>query len=170
MGAVRHRIEQGLRALRPELPPGADAVIDGLLTESQRNRFRQLPVFDQAHLVRAASFLIGRGEADRDLLVAALLHDIGKTSEHGSVRLVHRVSRVIFRHVSPSFLDGLSRPPAGGWRNGFVLASHHPEIGADIALGMGCSERTAWLIRNHENRDAAGDPDIEKLMEADRNV
>jgi putative nucleotidyltransferase with HDIG domain len=168
MGTARHRIEQGLRALRPEMPHGADAIIERLLTERQRERFRQLPVFDQAHLVRAVSYLIERGEADRDLLVATLLHDIGKTNEHGSVRLIHRVGRVLLRQIWPRFLDRASRPPAVGWRNGFVLASHHPELGAAIAEKLGCSERAVWLIRNHENRDAAGDPDIAKLMDADR--
>jgi putative nucleotidyltransferase with HDIG domain len=150
------------------MPSGGDRLIAERLTSSQQVRFRQLPAFDQTHLVRATQALLAMDGTDPELVVATLLHDIGKTNEHGSVRLIHRVSRVLVRKISPAAFEWLGHFPEGGWRNGFVLATHHPELGAAIAAGLGCSARVCWLIRNHENPDAAGDLAIAKLMAADR--
>jgi len=105
---------------------------------------------------------------DRDLLIAALLHDIGKWHPKGQIRLAHRVMRVVLGRFAPRVLNRLSSQSAKGWRRGFALAVHHPRLGAERAADLGCSPRVCWLIAHHEDDSAAHDPELQRLMLADR--
>jgi hypothetical protein len=126
-----------------------------------------LPIHDQSHLCRVYRTLRDDGATDRDLLTAALLHDLGKASEAGHVRLGDRIVRVVLARLAPRLLRRLARLPAPRWRLGLALAVHHPTLGADRAAALGCSPRVCWLIAHHEDRDARHDPDVTRLAEAD---
>ena len=165
---ARKRLIQGLRGLNPDRASAdVDRSLLNLLTPEQRARFDALPAFDQQHLCRVANHLRSQGVADRDLLVAGLLHDIGKSDGHTSVRFTDRVAKVLLKRVAPGTLDRV----AGGYPEcrfpGLALAVVHPELGAEAARQMGCSERTCWLIRNHEAPSDLGDPDLARLQAAD---
>lgn len=135
---------------------------------AQAAAFRGLPPHDQAHLCRAYRWLRDDGGSDRDLLAAALLHDLGKASPTGSIRLPDRVARVVLSRLAPSLLRRVARLPAPAWRRGLALAVHHPALGAKRAAALGCSARTCWLIAHHEDATNRHDPDLARLIAADR--
>ena len=138
-----------------------------LLTPEQRARFEALPAFDQQHLCRVANHLRSQGVSDRDLLVAGLLHDVGKSDGQNSVRLTDRVAKVLLKRISPGTLDRVAAAYPDCRFPGLALTVLHPELGAEAAREMGCSERTCWLIRNHEAASDLDDPDLACLQAAD---
>jgi hypothetical protein len=166
--AIGHRLSQGLRALHSSLLGAADASTPSILSPSQAAAFRTLPRFDQTHLIAVYDCLVRNGQTDRDLLLAALFHDLGKCRDGHCVRLIHRVVRVVLRRLSPSSLERLARLPVSGWRTGFALAVHHPTLGAEQAASLGCTARTCWLIAHHEDDPAPDDDQLRRLIAADR--
>ena len=165
--AIGRRIIQGFRALLHARRPGLDVPVPAILNPAQAVAFSALPSFDRAHLRSVFDLLQRNGESDNDLLVAALLHDLGKCRNGHCVRLIHRVARVILRRVSPSALERLARWPAPTWRVGFALAVHHPGLGAEKAGQLGCSARTCWLIAHHEDKPPPDDDQLRRLIAAD---
>src|SRR5215210_1129475 len=143
--SLLHRPRQGLKALFRRSNEDVSDVLANLTT-AQQQAFRALPHYDQVHLRTVYVTLIEDGERDDDLLLAALLHDIGKVGFGTHVRLVDRVATVLLRRLAPSLLARLARLPASGWRRGLALSVHHPELGAALAASLGCSRRTCWLI------------------------
>lgn len=163
------RLRQGVTALRPVALPGElDVLVATHLTEAQAAVFRQLSTYDQAHLFRVYHRLVAAGERDRDVLIAALLHDVGKATPFARVRLPDRVARVILRRCAPRVLDRLAQLPAPRWRAGLALAVHHPRIGAQMAAALGCAPRVCWLIEHHEDDPPPPDPALHRLIVADR--
>lgn len=162
------RIVQGLRGLNPSR---AGAHLDrsalDVLTPTQRNRFLQLPEFDQQHLCRVANHLSAAGVDDPDLIVAGLLHDIGKSNGVDRVRLPDRIGKVLLKRFAPGILEKVASNYPNSRFNGLALTMRHPALGADIARELGCSDRTCWLIRHHEATTDLGDPDLALLQAAD---
>jgi hypothetical protein len=126
-----------------------------------------MPAFDQQHLCRVANHLTSQGVTDPDVLVAGLLHDIGKSDGRTAVRLTDRVAKVVLKHVSPGTLEKIAGGYPEGRFPGLALTMLHPTIGADLARQLGCSERTCWLIRHHEAATDLGDRDLARLQAAD---
>jgi hypothetical protein len=83
------------------------------------------------------------------------------------VRLIDRVAKVLLKRASPGTLRKVAAAYPNGRFSGLALTVIHPEIGAAAAREMGCSERTCWLIRNHEAESDLGDPDLARLQAAD---
>ena len=98
---------------------------------------------DQRHGLDVMSSLRGAGFEDRELLLAALLHDCSKGP---SVRLPHRVAWSLGERYGEGLLIILGRLP--GFRHAFARLRHHADDSARLALAAGCSERTAELIRH----------------------
>lgn len=165
---ARKRLTQGLRGLRP-VRAGAhvDRSLLEILTVEQRVCFEALPAFDQQHLCRVANHLRANGVTNRDLLVAGLLHDIGKSDGDHAVRLPDRVGKVILKRFSPGTLRKVGQRYPNGRFVGLALTMRHPDVGAEIARNLGCSERTCWLIRYHEAESDLEDADLAKLQAAD---
>jgi hypothetical protein len=164
------RLNQGLLALRAQPEPDERAVVARWLTPAQCAAFMRVSAHDRAHLVRVARSLTMSGRAHPDLIVAGLLHDIGKVDGHHHVRLIDRTLKVLLSRCFPRLLARLAsreRPlPLCG---GLMLAVHHPEIGSERARALGCTERTCWLIKNHDN-PAPEDPDLRRLIAVDRST
>ena len=157
-----------MSSVRAEVPRDREAILAEVLTPRQAIAFRVLSLHDQAHLCRVYRWLQDRGVTDPDLLVAALLHDLGKVSSAGRVRLADRVARVVLARLAPGVLARLARLPAPRWRHGLALAVHHPALGAAQAAELGCSPHTCWLIAHHEDADPRADSALALLAEADR--
>jgi hypothetical protein len=125
--------------------------------------FERLSPADQRHALRVCHRLQMRGRSDADLLVAALLHDVGKAD--GRVPFWARPAVVIGKRWAPRLLARLTVYPverAGlpRWRRALSYAWWHAEMGADLALAAGLSERTVHYIRMHHRPDC---PELAEL-------
>jgi len=126
-----------------------------LLTPPQLAAFGLLAPTDQRHAARVLRALLARGEQDADLLIAALLHDLGKADPHrlGRVRLLHRVTRVLARRLAPGFWAWASSRPGRGPLHGYYLLRQHPLLGATWAAQLGVTPRACALIAAHQDGD-----------------
>jgi hypothetical protein len=161
------RVREGLVALRPRVEPDEDQLLRQWLTEAQRQAFLDLPAHDRGHLVRVARTLAHRAPTNTDLIVAGLLHDLGKVDNGHRVRLIDRVANVLIGRASPLLLGWLARPDATWWRAGITLVVHHPEIGGERAARLGCSDQVVWLIKHHED-SIIDDPELRLLADVDQ--
>jgi HD domain len=162
-----HRFRQTVASIFPAPGDICDDLIARFLTCDQATAFRQLPPHDQAHLCRVCKNVSASGEPSDDLIVAALLHDIGKVSPHGRVRLPDRIAKVVLSKFAPGFLARLAQLPAPRWREGLSLAVHHAELGSQRAREIGCSDRVCWLIARHEDQSPISDAELCRLVAAD---
>lgn len=127
-----------------------------ILNPAQMARFRSMQASEQAHALRVMRQLRSDGSEQPDLLVAALLHDVGKSCY--PLHVWERVVIVLVRAFFPSKAGQWGKGDIPGnprrypaWRRPFVVAEQHPAWGADMALKAGASSLTAALIRRHQN-------------------
>jgi len=158
-----YRSRQLFGALRPRIDRELRAEAFRLLREAERGLFESMTLRDQQHCLDVYRRLRDQGREDRDLLVAALLHDAGK----GRIALWHRVAFVLLEARAPGLLRRLALPagrqaPSGdgaaspfpwkgkgkgkGWRQALYRCLHHSELGAALAHQAGCSDQVAALI------------------------
>jgi hypothetical protein len=172
---VRHRVSQFSRALSGALHPVDIAYARERLGEDPRGAallalFSSMPRAEQHHGVYICRVLGQQGFGDRDLLAAALLHDVGKTV--APLRLCERVSVVLVERFAPRLAAEWADIPAGGTvpvgvRRGLVVSRHHPAWGADLAAQAGASPRTVAWIRQHHDPVDVRDPLLMALQDAD---
>jgi len=135
------------------------------LSPSQIVLFRRMQPSEQAHAYQVFERLKAAGQTEPDLLAAALLHDVGKILVPLSLpdRVVIVLGKRLFRRRARRWGEGtLSR-----LRRPFVVASHHPGWGADLAKQAGASSRTVDLIRHHQDISSADNPLLAALQAAD---
>jgi len=137
-------------------------VIELLLNPAQRELFNKMPRLGQRHCLNVYCTLKARGCEDRDLLRAALLHDVGKEG----VGLWHRVACVILGRVCPRLLGHLADGRPGSWRYGFYSNLNHAQRGATLVEASGASAVTVALIRLHQDKGKT-DPLLLAFQEAD---
>ena len=145
-GAARalYRGRQFFGALLPRIDPPLRSEALRLLHEPERRLFESMTLHDQRHCLEVYRRLRADGNEDRDLLVGALLHDVGK----GRVALWHRVAFVLLQAWTPGLLDRLAKPGDGaGYRQALYRCQHHGELGGQLAREAGCSDTVVALIR-----------------------
>ena len=116
--------------------------------------FCQMLPADQAHSLEVFNSLQNDGEEDKDLLAAALLHDIGKA--HVQPALWERVVAVLAAPLMGKRWQSWTDDSARGWRKAFVIAAAHPDWGADMVRRAGGSQRLERLIRYHQRETLNG--------------
>jgi hypothetical protein len=112
--------------------------------------FETMSPADQQHSLRVCRGLQARGCVEKDLLAAALLHDVGKGQ--GRVPFWTRPLIVIGKLCVPHLLDRLAVYPyehMPRWRRSLSYAWYHADVGADLAAAAGLSERAVLYIRTH---------------------
>ncbi len=166
-----YRVQQFVRAAGSWFRPGEgdSEFLARYLPPAAIRLFQGMSRYDQQHALNVCRTLEQRGHTERDLLAAALLHDVGKSATPGArMRLWHRVAVVLIQLVSPGLLGRLAKDEQGSWRRLFYVQLHHAAIGAEAARLAGCSATTVDLINRHEDAlDQTPDPLLAALQAAD---
>jgi hypothetical protein len=149
-GRAAYRVRQCLASLRAGLSPQERQIVADRLSREQQGLFYAMPARDQRHCLDVFHALEGGGCQDEEVLLAALLHDVGK----GRIRLWHRVAYVLLRAVWPRLLTGLAERDGRGWRRAMAALRDHAARGATLAEAVGTRATVVELIRHHESAEA----------------
>jgi hypothetical protein len=144
-----YRTRQFWKALCARPKPAQLELAHQYLTPAQFDLFQRLQPSEMSHALTMCEHLVAQGEDDPDLLVAALLHDIGKVRH--PLRIWERVLIVVGQKVFPqrSARWGMREPQ--GWRRAFVVAAQHPAWGAEMIAEVGASPLVLAMLRCHQN-------------------
>ncbi|MEZ4553081.1 MAG: HD domain-containing protein [Dehalococcoidia bacterium] len=139
-----------------------------LLSERERLLFVAMQGRDRRHSMDMVAWLERQRVADgahpsTDLLVAALLHDVGK----GPLAVSDRVAFVLLGAVSTRFRRSLEREHGPRWRRALWRLEHHARLGADRLQQAGANPRVVDLVRRHKDLDAGADEELRALIAAD---
>lgn len=165
------RVRQTLFHLRNALPgahrtPNIPDELKTRLLPGTEELFRDLSPADQAHSIAIALQLLERDASDA-LVIAGLLHDIGKVQRRHRITVLHRVAHVLIRRAIPGSVEWLRQlpdPPRG--LGGMWALAVHDITGERIVRDLGYDERVQWLVRHHQTCDA-DDPELDILQAMD---
>jgi putative nucleotidyltransferase with HDIG domain len=147
---VGHRTRQFWNALWGEPQPEQLDLARQRLTPAQFELFQRLQPSEMSHALAMCEHLVAQGDDDPDLLVAALLHDIGKASH--PLRIWERVLIVLGQKVFPQRSTGWGLGEPQGWRRAFVIAAQHAAWGVDMVAKVGASPLVLAMIRYHQDK------------------
>jgi putative nucleotidyltransferase with HDIG domain len=146
MGTVLHRLRQFREASAEPTPAELALAREICRPERLFELFAAQDPRDMVHGVRTAQWLIDRGHDDSLLLMAALLHDIGK----GRQRTRDRVAWVVAEATH-----------AGGWlasaesrfamRQALARSAKHSAVGAAMLRDAGAPDGVVELTRLHHD-------------------
>lgn len=157
-----YRTRQFFGAFRPHIENSERGEAAALLGDRLWTLFESMGKRDQRHSIDTFRLLKEQGCADRELLTAGLLHDIGKGRLAGArVRLWHRVVYVLLATGAPPLLRHVTNG-----RGGLANLRHHSERGAVVAEALGVGPVAVALIRRHHD-DGVADERLQMLRAAD---
>jgi len=158
-----YRSRQFFRSVGASISAEDRAAVAHRLNAEQQRLFYAMTARDQRHCLDVFHALQHDGHDDPDLLLAALLHDVGK----GPARLGHRVAYVLIRALSPRLLRRLASDSGSGWRQALASFSEHSRRGAALVEATGAPEAVVSLVRLHSGDEIADDPRAALLRAAD---
>jgi hypothetical protein len=130
-----------------------------ILTPQQMALFRRMQPGEQAHSLHVFRQLCSQRQNDTDylpldLLVAALLHDVGKIRY--PLRVWERVWIVVAQRLIPRWAArwGQAENPDGKlptWQRPLIIAAQHAYWGSKLAEEAGVSPLSANLICRHQS-------------------
>lgn len=157
---ISYRVRQFWKALfaRPDWQDLALARV--VLGPQSMELFLRMQPGEQLHSLQvyhqiAASLEEAPVEESEHLLVAALLHDVGKSRY--PLSLWERVIIVLGKAIAPGLvnswggLDELPLEKISLWRRPFVVAAQHARWGAEMAARAGISPLAVTLILRHQD-------------------
>ncbi len=133
------------------------------LNAEQQRLFYAMTARRQRHSLDVFHALQRDGHDDPELLLAALLHDVGK----GPAGCGTAVAYVFIRAVSPRLLRRLTSDSGSGWRRSLASFSEHSRRGAALVEATGAPETVVSLVRLHSGDEIADDPRAALLRAAD---
>ncbi len=152
LARAAYRARQLAGALRVRLDSGDRETVASRLSAAQQRLFFAMTVRDQRHCLDVYHALCREGCRDEDLLLAALLHDVGK----GPVRLWHRVvAYVMLKAASPRLVDWAASSSGQGWRRAMASLRHHATEGAALVREADAPGDVVELVRRHEEPEPA---------------
>ncbi|MYD65279.1 MAG: HD domain-containing protein [Chloroflexi bacterium] len=160
---LRAHVRRFFRGFRGTLTPAERQTVEALLGPEELRCFRALQGREQRHAVDVLRHLEGHGSPSDDLLVAALLHNVGK----GRVRLHERVAYTLLTMFTPRLLARVAAPDGRGFRRAMAAQRDHPAIGAEALAAIGVRPRVVELVRGHHDASADDDAELAALIEAD---
>ncbi len=146
-------------AFLPGLAKPDDTFARQYLNGSEYVLYAKMDVRDRDHACQVTKTLLsGHPEASSELIRAALLHDVGKSSS--SYRPLHRIAV----HLFPSKnLPAL--PRLHGFRGAQQRQVHHGYYGADLIRKHGGDERVAELVAKHHDPQGDGEAGLLKRVD-----
>jgi hypothetical protein len=167
---ILYRTRQFWQALGATLAPEDLDLVCEVLTPAQRMLFERLQMSEKVHSLKVLRALLDQGEDQPDLLVAALLHDIGKS--RFPLIMLDRILIVLGKTFFPGRVKCWGSEPVGVlnpsyisdrrglltetffriWRRPFIVAEKHPAWGAEMAAQAGASPLAVDLIRRHQEQ------------------
>ncbi|MDX1414369.1 MAG: HD domain-containing protein [Candidatus Promineifilaceae bacterium] len=132
-----------------DLQPSDRTAVKTLLSENEWQLFEAFSPADRRHAYQVYATLMASGYDQNDLLVAGVLHDVGKTR----VRLtaLERILVVLVGKLFPDKLAAWGKGSAAGWRRPFVAKQQHPQWGAQMVEEAGSSALVVNLVRRHQD-------------------
>jgi hypothetical protein len=148
---LAYRASQFWRLLKaPPLPNGAWQEIGTILSSDELTLFRRFSRGDQQHAYRVMRTLLAAGNDEPALLVAALLHDVGKTRYR--IHLWERVAGALAELFFPETVERWGNGEARGWRRPLVIRQQHASWSAEMASAAGSTPLAVALMRHHQDR------------------
>ena len=132
-----YRSRQVLHALWPRLAAEDLAFALQIMTPPEERLFNAMERRDQRHALEVMRRLRA-GIEERDVLVAALLHDCGK----GGVPVWLRIMNV----AAPKLVQLAGRKGATGWRGAAYRLEHHVQLSTRLCEDAGCGGLTVRLV------------------------
>lgn len=166
---LRYRVRQFTRGLRPHLAPSEVVEARERLTPEEFRLFLHARPRDRRHSMDLFHLLLRQGVNGRppseEVLVAALLHDVGK----GEIDTWHRVAFVVLDGVSPALVSLLASRQGARWRRALWRLRHHGALSAEMLRRVGASSRVVAIVEAHTQPDS-DDPEIAAFIRADDSV
>lgn len=143
-----YRARQFWQALNSRPQPQELDEVRTMLSPALMTLFLNMKKSEQAHSIRIFHTLRQQGSQSEELLIAALLHDVGKTRY--PLQLWERIEIVLGKALFPEAAGRWGKGAARGWRRAFVTAAQHPDWGAEMVAQAGASALVISLIRRHQ--------------------
>lgn len=144
---INYRVRQFWLALTASPASEDIALARKILSPSLFSLFVRLQPDEQAHGLWIVRRLQEQNQIQHELLVAALLHDVGKSRY--PLNPWERAVIVLGNVLLPGKAKEWGHSKPNGWKKPFVVGMQHPAWGADMVLKAGGSPRAAELIRRH---------------------
>lgn len=142
-----YRIHQFRQALRPEIRSEELHWAFDILPPTAIQLFLRQSLAEQRHALDVALDLWS-GSRDRNLIIAALLHDCGKSMS--PLNLIARIYIVVLQRAPRKTWDFLLRL-SPFFSSPLRTAQEHPIWGAELTHGLGLDAEIVELILNHHS-------------------
>jgi hypothetical protein len=145
---VLYRVRQAALGLLAFAIPINYSELETVLTPSLLALFKRMRRSEQWHSIRVMRTLVAQGYTHPDLLVAALLHDVGKARYRYT--LVGRTLTVLAERFAPQLAVRWGQGQPRGLARPFVIAAQHPAWSAEDMARAGASPLAVSLARHHQ--------------------
>jgi len=182
---IMHRIHQYIVASKAEIHMKDVNFIRRFLTKKEQILFYRMSTTDQCHSLNVAYKLTKKLKDvetfqkeplanKKEAIIAALLHDVGKTEAPFSLmaRSLYVLTKTILKKGNLKFIYKLGQSPKASKliRNFYVL-EFHPQIGVDILKTLTNDSFVLDLVLKHQEPLDNNDPIILNLLkEADQEI
>ena len=147
---IAYRVQQFWHTLTAKPDQDDLTLAEKLLSPALLNLFMQMQASEQAHSISIARQLLEDDQVDNDLIIAALLHDVGKSRY--PLRLWERTIIVVGNRLFPTKASQWGQGAPAGWRRAFVVAAQHPAWGAEMVAQAGASPMVVAIVRRHQDQ------------------
>jgi len=147
---ILYRIRQFWHTLAVKPSPGEIEPALAVLSSAEFALFSRLQPSEQYHSLQVLARLQQQEQTQPELLVAALLHDVGKSRL--PLAAWERVLIVLANSFFPTQSQAWGQADASrpGLKKAFIVAARHPQWGAEMAEKAGSQVLTVNLIRRHQ--------------------